>query len=51
MYWEYRYVAVQSGVTEDSDYLKVVLQDHWEPYAVTWNGHAHIHHLRRKTTE
>lgn len=51
MHWEYRYVAVQPGVTDDFAYLRTVLEDHWEPYAVTWEGSYHIHHLRRKTAD
>lgn len=49
MHYEYRYVTIQQGVTSDFEYFKVVLEDNWEPYAVTWNGYTHIHHLRRKT--
>lgn len=47
MRWEYTLVVVQPGVVGDFRFFDEVLQDGWEPYAVTWNGYNHVHHLRR----
>lgn len=48
--WEYKLVSVQPG-TRDFTRLDEALQELWEPYCVTWDGHMFDHHLRRITTE
>lgn len=49
--WEYKMVSVQPGTKSDSNKLDEILQELWEPYAVTWDGHMFDHHLRRITTD
>lgn len=49
--WEYKLVSVQPGTKGDLENLDRVLQELWEPYAVTWDGHMFDHHLRRITTD
>lgn len=48
--WETRTVTVQPGVTSDKVNLDEVLQELWEPFAVTWDGSVFDYHLRRMTT-
>ena len=45
--WKVKYVTVQPGVKADPKKLKDALTDGWEPFAVTWDGHAFDYHLRK----
>lgn len=40
-------VYLQPGVPEDREALDDVLEENWEPFAVTWDGHRQCYHLRR----
>lgn len=48
--WEIKIVTVQPGVREDKTGLDEVLQELWEPFAVTWDGRVFDYHLRRMIT-
>lgn len=45
--WEVRYVTVQPGTRDDKKKLESVLKEGWEPFSVTWDGHAFDYHLRK----
>lgn len=47
--WEVRLNSVQPGVIGSLEDLHERLAEGWEPFAVTWNGHAFNYHLRRRT--
>lgn len=51
MRWQVRKVHVQYGVDEDLDALDELLSEHWEPFAVTWNGRSHVYHLRQLVSD
>lgn len=46
--WEYKRVSIYPSTSGEIK-LDEALQELWEPYAVTWDGHIYVHHLRRLT--
>lgn len=46
--WDYKMVSVQPGTKNDLKKLEEALEEGWEPYAVTWDGHMFDHHLRMR---
>ncbi len=48
--WEVMTRRVQPGVVGDVSRLDELLQELWEPFAVTWGDGCFVYHLRRMTT-
>lgn len=38
--WSVKRVTLQPGVKEDQQNLDEALLDEWDPFSVTWDGHA-----------
>lgn len=46
--WEIKTITVQPGVKSDKAHLdEILLQELWEPFAVTWDGRVFDYHLRK----
>lgn len=48
--WEVKTVRVQPGVAGDKTHLDDMLQELWEPFAVTWGDGCFVYHLRKMIT-
>lgn len=38
--WAVKRVNLQPGVSSDQETLDEILEDEWDPFSVTWDGHS-----------